>query len=390
MNKTSSISGIFALMVAHCAGMIDLVALPVWVGSMIQYYQFDPQQAGSLATLFLFGAVFASIILAHRLHSCNGRWVAVSGFALAAVFFGLMTAINDYASMAILHAAAGISVGAALSVTHGTIAHSLNPHKLFAIVGTALGIFSILFLGATPKLIAVTGGSTLFMVFAIIMLIVALVASFAFPLADSRLDSIETDGKKPVTSNKIPTVVWFGIIGISCMGLVQAMTFSFLERVGDHNGYGLEAITGVLIALGIVNLFPAPLAGLFERRLSVRLVLFIGPLIHATFTAIIMTTSVFGAYAVAASLFAAVMIFTHTFAFGVLSRLDTSGRAMAATPAMLMIGAGIGPILGGTLVKYFGYSSLGISAIVIAVLAVFCFFRVQDNGIAISVREQLS
>jgi hypothetical protein len=48
---------------------------------------------------------------------------------------------------------------------------------------------------------------------------------------------------------------------------------------------------------------------------------------------------------VAASVFAAVMIFTHTFAFGLLARLDLSGRAMAATPAMLMIGAAIGPIL---------------------------------------------
>ena len=49
--KTDSIAGRGVLMVAHCAGMVDLVALPVWVGTLISAYKFDPQQAGGLVTL---------------------------------------------------------------------------------------------------------------------------------------------------------------------------------------------------------------------------------------------------------------------------------------------------------------------------------------------------
>ena len=71
------------------------------------------------------------------------------------------------------------------------------------------------------------------------------------------------------------------------------------------------------------------------------------------------------------------MIFTHTFAFGVLSKLDPSSRALAATPAMLMVGAAIGPILGGTLVQAFGYGGLGVAALVIAIFAVGLFSRVH-------------
>jgi predicted MFS family arabinose efflux permease len=40
-----------------------------------------------------------------------------------------------------------------------------------------------------------------------------------------------------------------------------------------------------------------------------------------------------------------------------------------------MTGAAIGPILGGTLVKSFGYSSLALTAAVIAAVAVACFSR---------------
>ena len=185
MVRTDSWRGRIALMAGHCAGMIDLVALPVWVGALIAHYGFDPQQAGGLVTLFLAGA---------------------------------------------------------------------------------------------------------------------------------------------------------------------------------DRGYGVAQITGVLIALGFVNLLPAPLAAWLQHRLPARGVLIAGPLVQAAVCALIMTRSSFQVYAAAACVFAAIIIFTHTFAFGLLARLEPSGRALAATPAMLMVGVAIGPILGGTFVKFAGYGAIAVVA----------------------------
>ena len=42
---TASLRGRIALMASHCAGMVDLIALPVWVGTLISVYRLDPQQA---------------------------------------------------------------------------------------------------------------------------------------------------------------------------------------------------------------------------------------------------------------------------------------------------------------------------------------------------------
>ena len=53
---------------------------------------------------------------------------------------------------------------------------------------------------------------------------------------------------------------------------------------------------------------------------------------------------------------------------------------MAATPAMVMIGAAIGPVLGGTLVQSFGYASLGLAAFVLGSLAVLCFSRLPRQA----------
>lgn len=373
MITTNSLRGRVALMVGHCAGMVDLVALPVWVGTLISVYRFDPQQAGLLATLFLAGAVAASLVLAPFFQLLRGRSVATAGFACAAVAFAAASTTQQFGLLALLHGVAGVAAGAALSVTHGTIARSLNPHRLFAVVGMALGVFAIAFLGGTPVLVAQQGGPVLFQVFAGVMAVGALTAAVAFPVSDI----VGGAERSRVPAAPLPAAVWWGVAGIAALGLVQSMTFSFLERVGSDRGYGLQAVTGVLIALGVVNLFPAALAAVLEKRWAARNVLLAGPALQALLVLVIMNSSVFAPYAAAAAVFAAVMIFTHTFAFGVLARLDPSGRALAATPAMLMFGAAIGPILGGTLVKTWGYGSLGVAALVIDGVAMYAFARIH-------------
>jgi predicted MFS family arabinose efflux permease len=363
--------GRFAVMVAHCAGMVDLVALSLWVGALITHYGFDPQRAGGLPTLFLIGAVLASVAVAPRIQRLNGRWVAACGYGIAALAFWQCSVANSFTTLALLHGIAGASTGAALSVTHGTIARSANPHRLFAVAGMALGIFAVAFLAATPQIIASRGGAALFMAFAAVMALGSLGSLLFFPAAGHAASASTPAGALAPLSRQ----VWLGILGISCMTTVQAMTFSFLEGVGLHRGFEQAAINGVLIALGLVNLLPAALAALLQKRLAVRAVLVAGALLQLAMATAIMVSPTFLPYAIGAAFLAAVLIFTHTFAFGLLARLDQSGRALSGTPAMLMVGSAIGPFLGGTLVKHFGYGAIAVAAACLAAAAITCFSR---------------
>ncbi len=382
MVTTDSHRGRMALMVGNCAGMVDLVALPIWVGTLMSHYRFDPQQAGGLATLFLIGAVLASSLLAPRFVRLPRRAVATLGFTVASLAFLGAAQLQGFAGMALLHGLAGLATGAALSVTHGAIGRSAHPHRLFALAGTALGIFAITFYAAVPPLLAQAGGQALFSIFAGVFGLAAFVALLFFPDADGRA----TPAARPAPMAR---EVWYGVIGLGCMGLVQAMTFAFLERVGNERGFGLAALTSVLVALGIVNLFPALLAALLEKRLPARSVMLVGPALQALLVTTIMLSGFFGPYAVASSVFAAVMIFTHTFAFGLLARLEPTGRVLAATPAMVMTGAAIGPILGGTLIKAFGYGSIAVAAALIAAVAITCFSRLPAEASG-SIRSALA
>lgn len=370
-----------ALMLAHCAGMLDLVALPVWVGTLVSAYHLDPQQAGGLATLFLVGAVLSSLAVAPRLHLVRGRVAAPLGFGLAALAFAGVALTRDYLVMAALHLLAGVASAAALSCTHGTIARSANPHRLFAFVGIALGVFAVLFFAALPPLLASHGGALLFQVFAAVMAVACVATGLAFPRDDEAVaaDRPEAPSRRRTALGR---AVWLGALGVSCMALTQAMMFSFLERIGMDRGFGLQAVNGVLVALGLVNLLPAGLAALLQRRWPAERVVLGGPVAQALLVLVMTQSQQFAPYAAAASVFAAVMIFTHTFAFGLLARLDPSGRALAATPAMMMAGAALGPVLGGTLVKWAGYESLAVAAVVMAACAVVCFSQARPAAAA--------
>lgn len=370
MTKTNSRLGRFALMVAHCAGMVDLIALPIWVGTLIGKYGLDPQQAGGLATMFLFGAVLSSVFFSARFDRMPGRLAATLGFAVSAAAFLLLSRTTSYPVMLGLHALGGAAAGCGLSFTHGTIGRSGAAHRLFAIVGLALGIFAILFMGAVPKIVEGVGGPAFFLVLAGVMAFAAVVCAAAFPKAEVEFLSVRIGAS---ASAPLSPAVWFGIAGVSLMAVNQAMTFSFVERMGIDRGFGHDAVTAVLIGMGIVNLVPAILAALLERKLPAESVVRVGPFVQAGLAVLLTWSTTFAPYALAAGVIVGVMIFTHTFAFGLLAKLDPSGRAVAATPAMLMIGSGLGPILGGTLVKFYGYPAIGAVAVLVAAMSVLCF-----------------
>lgn len=365
----AGILGTATLVIAHCAGMIDLIALPVWVGALVERFGFRPQEAGGLVTLFLCGAVAASVVVAPRLNRLNQRMVSASGFSLAAIAFALASRQTGLWPLAALHLLAGLSVGTALSVVHGTIGRSANPHRLFALAGIAIGLFAILLLAAIPQLLIAYGGAALFVVFAVVMVIAAAACALFFvnpPPAPMEL------------TISFSRAVWFTILGVSVMTFNQAMVFSFVEVIGKSRGFGAGSVLGVLIALGFVNfLFPAPLAAALQKYVPATRVVQIGPAVQAVLGLVVTTATVFTLWAPAAAVFVAVQIFTHTFAFGLLARLEPSGRAAAATPAMLMTGAALGPIVGGVLGETYGFGALGIAAVVVALISIGFFTKAK-------------
>ena len=376
MTTPNSLGGTAVLTLAHVAGMVDMVALPVWIGTLMQHYGFSPPQAGITVTVFLLGVVLASGLCAPRFNRLPRRAATAMGFALASVAFALASRqpvqAQSLGVLIALHAVAGLGTGCALTFTHGSIGRSANPHRLFAVVNVALGVFAVAFLGGVPQLVAALGANVLFEVMAVTMGLAAVVTALAFPELPAL---VVTTAATPAL--RIPKAAWWTIGVVVCLTLNQAMVFSFVERIGAERGFGAERVNAVLIALGLVNLLPGALAAALQRRWSPVAVGIAGPVGQALLALVMSGSASFAPYAVAASLYVFMVIFTHTFLFGLLSRLDPTGRATAATPAMMMVGSCIGPALGGGIVAGLGYPGLGWAACAVAAMAVVGMWQVQ-------------
>lgn len=380
MIRIESKRGIFALMMAHCAGMVDLVALPVWVGTLIAHYHFDPQQAGGLATLFLTGAACASIFFAPRFNRIHVKFVAVLGFALATLAFILSANSNSFPILAGLHLLGGIAAGTALSVTHGTMGHANNPHRIFGIAGLAIGIFGVIFLGGTPGIIQKFGGYTMFYVLAAVMLLATVACLFFFPKPTRAVDFDNYEQIKNLPP--LGKAVWFCMVGVALLAMTQAMTLSFYERIGFERGFSRDMVTMALVIYGIVTIFPAPLAALLEKRVSITAIIAFGPIFQGIFSLLTTQTHDYVVFAIAGPMMAFTILFVHTFAFGLLARLDPTGRAVAGTPAMLMVGAAIAPFISGTIVKFIGFEAIGYACCVVVAVQVFLFSQTRKAVLA--------
>ncbi|MHA4871865.1 MFS transporter [Duganella sp. PWIR1] len=365
-------ANIASLLAGHCAGMLDLVALPVWVGaSLVGWFHLDPQQAGLLATLFLGGEVLSSMLLAPRFGRVPARLVAVCGYSVAALAFLALSVVGgNYPAMAALHLLGGIGAGCALTMVHGTMGRSARPHRMFAYAGFTLACFGIVVLGSGPAILAAAGGHALFLVFAGIMTIAALLAALAFPPPKVQAARKAGDGEAPLSPR-----IWFGMAGMGVFCMAQSMIFPFVERIGVDRGYSIALVSSVLMAIGFSNLLPTPLAAALERRIRAESAIFFGVLLHAVIILIITQLPDARSYAVGVAVISTPLLFVHTFLFGLLARLDPSGRSVAATPAMVMIGSTIGPVLGGTLVMTVGYAGLGLGVAGFGLLAAACFYK---------------
>jgi len=358
-----------ALLLAHCAGMLDLVVLPVWIGTLVEHYHFTPQGAGQLVTLFLLAMVLASVTVASRFDRLPRRTLATLGFAIAALGFAAASHYSAYQALLILHMLAGLGVGCGLSMTHGAMGHSDRPHRIFACAGLALGIAAILLLAGLPLLIERHGGPILFQALAVIMAVTALALLATYPA----LGQVAREPRAG-TERRLGRKVWLVIAGICLMTLNNAMVFGYFDVIGRARGFHSGQINSVLMALGLVNLLVVvPLALFLERRVSAERAILCGPPIQMLLAAMITNVSSYLPWAVAGACYTGAQIATHTFVFALLARLDPSRRAVAATPAMLMTGAACGPVVGGLLGEHFGFGALSLATSLLGSLALLAF-----------------
>jgi predicted MFS family arabinose efflux permease len=295
------------------------------------------------------------------------------GFWISTLAFLGMSQTTGFPAFALLHLIAGLGTGLAISFVHGTMGRTSNPHRVFAMGSFGLGITAVLFLGVAPPLIAANGPKTLFFVFVGVMGLAAILTTLLFPSTAKNEDVV-------ADTRKFDKAVWLVIFAIMGMALNNAMILSFAERIGIDSGFAPEKVQMALISMGFVAILPSLLAAYFQKRLSPLKVAVAGAILHGALGFVIMGVPGFAAYIIPLVFFPFVMVFTHTFVFGYLAAIEPTGRAVAATPAMIMTGSATAPLLGGILVQSVGYNALGFTALAIGLISMLLFIKAKKRA----------
>lgn len=378
--STESVAGRTALIVGHAAGMLDLVASPLWIGVLVQYRHLSPFQAGILVAIYTAGVFLTSILLAPRFTSLRPQLIAVAGFLLGAVAFAAIIWLAGFGALIPAHFVAGIGAGSALSMVHGTISRSVRPHRLFAFANIGVALLSIVFFIAVPQLLP-RDPNTVFFVLGGLLVIAALAAALIFPKPPAQaLGTART--VTGAIEGPYKTAIVLAFAGVALMSIGQSEIYPFLERIGAWRGFPEASIANVLAVSGVLNLLAPIAAALLENLVPRLLTISVALIVHAFFTVTASSSPQFLPYAVAGSLLIFMTIFSHTFMFGVISKLDTSGRTASSTPAMITLGAMIGPALGGAVAQYIGFFAIGWVSAVVLLASSACFFVIASFRLA--------
>ncbi len=370
--STEGVVGRGALLIGHAAGMLDLVSMPLWVGVLIQFRHMSPSEAGLLITAYMTGVFLTSVSLAPRFDRLPARLIAIGGFIVGALAFYAIIHVDGFAALVPTHFIAGIGAGSGLSMVHGTISRSVRPHRLFANVNFGVAIFSIVLFATVPDVVQ-HSPNVLFYVLGGLLILGAVAAASAFPQPpDGAVGRAKTSAAE---AGGVPLrlAVILAFVGVALLSAGQGQTYAFLERIGAWRDFPASDIGHMLVVSGFLNLLAPIVAALLENAVPRLGAICVALLIHAGICVAASNSTLFLPYAVAGSLLVFVTIFSHTFMFGTIAKLDPSGRAASSTPAMLTLGAAIGPALGGAVAQFAGFAAIGWVSAAILIASAVCF-----------------
>jgi predicted MFS family arabinose efflux permease len=370
--STESFVGRGALLIGNAAGLLDLVSMPIWVGVLIQFRHMSPPQAGLLITAYMTGVFLTSVALAPRFNRLQPRLIAVCGFVVGALAFLAIVQVDGFAALMPMHFIAGVGAGSALSMVHGTVSRSLRPHRLFAICNFGVAIFSIAFFATVPDAVQ-HNPDVVFYVLSGLLALGAIAAALAFPKppTDAALRASAPASSGGTAPFRLAVI--FAFAGVALLSTGQAAIYAFLERIGAWRDFAASDVAKMLVISGFLNLFAPIVAALLENMVPRLTAICVALLIHACIAVTVSNSPVFLPYAIAGSFLVFMTIFGHTFMFGTIAKLDPSGRAASSTPAMLTLGAAVGPALGGAVVQYGGFYAVGFLSAAMLIASAVCF-----------------
>ncbi len=315
--------------------------LPVVVGVAVDFLGFSPQQAGSLVSAEMGGAMIGTLGAFGAVRHVSRPRLALTG--CGAILLGSMTstAVTGWFAFLAVRAVVGLGEGLVIATVISSIAGVRDPERLYGIwtIGNMV-IAGVILAGVMPQVAPLFEGRFVFVLYAVFALLGAVLVIW-YP------EEAAAGGEAAPLKMLWTAPVVLALVAVLAAHVAHGGIWAYLERVGVAGGAPREVAIAVLGAASFAGIAAGILVSVLSTRYG-RVRPNLAALgVSITSLAVMTFVSAGYAFAVSAILFYIAWTFGLPYLMGVIAELDKSGRASMV--AILMQNAGLmaGPLLFG-------------------------------------------
>lgn len=332
------------------AGFFYVNIMAAIVDGLVTGLGFTNPQAGTVGAANIYGASvgsFVAVLLVRRLRWRPALFVLLS--LLLVLDLGSL-AIREPGLLTAVRALHGLVGGLAVGITYSVMARTHSPDRAFGmllLVQFGLGGLGVMFL---PSLVPDYGAGILFLSLAALT-VCSLVALATIPRFNGESGASAADAERPRLSSSFRTTAMIALVALFLFQAGNMALSAFIIRLGEHFALERDFIGQ---ALGWATWIGAAGAGLVifmgTRFGRLRPVL-VAMLLTLAGTAGFFWSGMQPVFFIANIGTAITWSFVVPYIFGMLSRLDPSGRLATLGGFMSKLGLASGPLVAGIVLR---------------------------------------
>lgn len=363
--------------------------LPIWAGVFTETFGFNHRQVGWLLSADMLTNTLAAFSARYWIHRVYWRRV-LPLTVLVTILPNFLCALTEtFEVFLLLRYIAGLGAGALVAFMYATVAASKNPDREFAYAMSLQVALGALFLNGSAWLWINWGAGSIFVLCGLAALLPLLCFSSiprVNPLGEHVPEANVTNDK----STRISLVVFIGLLAVCLFFASMNSIWSFMERVGDAEGFSREFIAKVLSFSLFFSfagaLVPAWLAGRVKRIIT----------ISSGYLFLLFAIYAMGQHPPAISYALALCVYNFFYSFvipfqsGWIASLDDSGRTAVLLPAFQGVGIAAGPLLAGLVIVGEEYANVIYVSMTLLVCSFFLYYLMYRRAGSDSATHLLS
>jgi len=351
LGEKATLPQFLAMVVLGAAGAYITVVLPTIVQQLVEKVGFTGTEANQIVSAEKFGMMAASLGLTFVIGKLPRRALAVGFLVLLAAANAACAGLKGFAPYAGARFLCGFAEGGVISIMAASAAALGVADRVFGwYLAMTLGISYAAFQLVIPGVLASMGLAGLFYCMSGFSLVVVLFVFFLPPQLAAATPSQNADPKaSPATSQSTLIAMALGatLLFEACIGAV----WNNIVLIGGKSGYSDAEIGAGLANAMIVGIVAGIASGVLGDKLGRVLPLAVG--VGAIIASQLLLKLAPGQvpFALVAMMFFFAWFFTLPYFVGVVSALDTTGRAAVASIVVQTGGLMVGPLVAGEVIR---------------------------------------